>query len=141
MILRPRRAPLPRGSSDEVAQSVQKMIRSSPERDSVDLDNSGLSPTQNVYLGARFQTGSGRLHLLEYRIDKLVALVTSFSKVGVHNQLSYLSLLGLRVELLQFGGTSTPSCMRPIQWYLRLNQVTYRLRPQVLVNKVLAQAL
>ena len=99
--------------------SLQKTIKSSPERDLVDPDKSGLSSTQNVYLGAMFQTGRGRLHLLEYQIDGLVALVSSISKVEVHNQLSYLSLLGLRAALLQ--SVEHPHLrMLPIQWYMYL---------------------
>ena len=58
-----------------------------------------------------------RLHLLEYQIDGLVALNASLSKVGVHKQLSYLSLLGLRAALLQ-SVEHTHLHMQPIQWYL-----------------------
>ena len=55
--------------------------------------------------------------LLEYRIYGVVVLVTFLFKVGVHNQLSYLSLLGLRAALLH-SVEHTHLRMHPNQWYL-----------------------
>ena len=70
-----------------------------------------------MYLEPRFQMGRGRIHLLEYQIDGLVALVASLSKIRVHNQLSYLSLLDQRAALLQ-SVAQAHLRMHPIQWYM-----------------------
>ena len=44
---------------------------------------SNLTPTQDlVYIGAQFQMDLGRVYLPEDRIDGLLALVRTFSKVG-----------------------------------------------------------
>ena len=47
------------------------------------LKKFNLSHTRDlVYIGARFRTDLGRLYVPEDRIDGLLALVRSFSKVG-----------------------------------------------------------
>ena len=95
----PRRAPLLRRSSYEVTQAVQMTLNTHPTGCQVDPDTPDLSPTQ-MCLRARLRMGMGRLHLLEFWIDRRTAFVTSLSKVGVHNSLSTRSLLGLRAALL-----------------------------------------
>ena len=61
---------------------------------------------------SRGHVTNGRQYQLEFKIDGLVALVASLSKVGVHNQLSYLHLLVLSAVLLQ-SMEHTYICMVP----------------------------
>ena len=69
----------------------------------VNLKKSDLNLTQVlVYIRARFRTVLGRLYLLEEWIDRLLALVRSFSRVGQYKPVFlYLTLLGLMASTLQ----------------------------------------
>ena len=69
----------------------------------VNLKKSDLTPIQDlVYIGARFQTDLGTLYLQEEWIDRRLAHVRSFSKIGQYKPaLLFLSLLGLMATMLQ----------------------------------------
>ena len=94
-----------------------------------------------MYIGARFHMNLGRLYLLEIWINRLLALVKSFSKVGVYKPvLIFLSLLGLMAATLQ-SVEYAHLCMRTIQWYLKCcwNHITHTLHHQIFVSKDLFQ--
>ena len=72
----------------------------------VNLKKLDLAPTQDVvYIGARFWMDLGRLYLPEAPLDGMLALVKSFSKVGLYKPaLLFLSLLGpVAATLLSVG--------------------------------------
>ena len=108
----------------------------------VNLKKSDPAPTQDlVYIGSRFRTNLGRVYQQEDQIDRLLAMVTSFSKVGQYNTaLLFLSLLGLMAATLQLVEYAHLH-MRPIQWFLkqRCNQLTHGLRYRILVSRDLNQ--
>ena len=110
----------------------------------MNLKKSNLNPTLDlVYIGARFRRDLGRVYLPEKWIDRLLALVKSFSRVGQYKPaLLYLSLLGLMADTLQMVEYAHLH-MRFLKWFLKWhwNRVTYGLRHQILVTKNLAQVL
>ena len=69
----------------------------------MNLKKTDLTTTQDlVYIGVMFRTDLGRVYLPEDRIEGLLALVRSFSKVGQYiSALLFLSLLGLMAATLQ----------------------------------------
>ena len=93
----------------------------------MNLKKSSLTPTHNlVYIGARFRIDLGRLYLPEDQVDRTLALVRSFSRVGQYKPaFLFLSLLGLMAAMLP-SVEYTHLCMHPIQWFLkrRWNHVT-----------------
>ena len=92
----------------------------------------GLSPTQNVYLGApRFRTSRGRLHLLEYQIDRLVAFVASLSKQGrgTHSVL-VPEIAGPEGSIAAIGGACAPShVFHPMVPVVQLESPDLRVAP------------
>ena len=86
----------------------------------MNLRKSDLIPTQDlVYIRARFRTDQGRVYLLEDQIDRLLAMVSSFSKVGQYKTaLLFLGLLGLMAVILQLVEYAHLH-MHPTQWYLK----------------------
>ena len=98
---------------------------------------SDLTPTQNlVYIRTRFRMDLDRLYPPEERIEGLLALVRSFSKVRQYKTVLFLSLLGLMAATYQ-SMEYTHLHMHPMQWFLKRcwNHVTHRLRYMILVNK------
>ena len=71
-------------SSRELEQSVQTTLQVLTRAGFiVNLRKSDLVPTQDmVYIGAQFRMDWGRVYLPEDRIDRLLAMVSSSSKVG-----------------------------------------------------------
>ena len=83
------------------------------------------------------------MYLPEDRIDGLLAMVSSFSKVGQYKTaLLFLGLLGLMAATLQLVEYAHLH-MCPIQWYLkrRWNPITHELRYRILVSRALDQVL
>ena len=98
------------------SKGVSQRSRAVSSGDPPDTDS---NPTQDlVYIGARFWIDLGRVYLQEDRIEGLLALVRSFSKVGQYVSALFLSLLGLMAATLQ-SVEYAHLCMRPIQWYLK----------------------
>ena len=110
----------------------------------MNLKKSHLNPTLDlVYIGVRFRVDLGTLYLLEERIDRLLALVRSFSRVGHYKQaLLYLSLLSLMAATLQMVEYANLH-MHPIQWFLKQhwNHAIHGLRRPILVTRILAHEL
>ena len=128
----------------KVEQSVQKTLQVLNRVGFIVNLKSDLTPTQDlVYIGGKFLADLGKLYLPEERIDGLLALVRSFSRVAQYKPaLLFLSLLGLMAATLQLVEYAH-LCLHPFQWYLkcRWNHITHGLRYMILVTKDLTQAL